>query len=56
MFLDRQATTDLAITQEQIAQLMGVRRESVTEAATSCRSRDPSATSAATLPWSIEAV
>ena len=33
MFLDRQATTDLAITQEQIAQLMGVRRESVTEAA-----------------------
>ena len=33
LFLDRQATSQLAITQEQIADLMGVRRESVTEAA-----------------------
>lgn len=33
MFLDRQALNDLALTQEQIADLMGVRRESVTEAA-----------------------
>jgi CRP-like cAMP-binding protein len=33
MFLDRQASNNLAITQEQIADLMGVRRESVTEAA-----------------------
>ena len=33
MFLDRQPTSNLAVTQEQIADLMGVRRESVTEAA-----------------------
>src|SRR5450631_2543862 len=33
MFLDRQGSNDLPLTQEQIAGLMGVRRESVTEAA-----------------------
>src|SRR5450631_335664 len=33
MFLDRQASNELAFTQEQIADLIGVRRESVTEAA-----------------------
>ena len=33
MCLDRQASNDLAFTQEQIADLMGVRRESVIEAA-----------------------
>jgi CRP-like cAMP-binding protein len=33
MFLDRQTSNDLTLTQEQIAELMGVRRESVTEAA-----------------------
>ena len=33
MFLDRQSSNDLALTHEHIAELMGVRRESVTEAA-----------------------
>jgi DNA-binding transcriptional regulator YhcF (GntR family) len=33
MFLDRQASNELPLTHEQIAQLMGVRRESVSEAA-----------------------
>jgi CRP-like cAMP-binding protein len=33
MFLDRQESNELAITQEHVATLMGVRRESVTEAA-----------------------
>ena len=33
MFLDRQVSNDLPITHEHIAELMGVRRESVTEAA-----------------------
>jgi CRP-like cAMP-binding protein len=33
MFLDRQASNDFALTQEHIADLMGIRRESVTEAA-----------------------
>jgi CRP-like cAMP-binding protein len=33
MFLDRRASTELPITHEHIAELMGVRRESVTEAA-----------------------
>jgi CRP-like cAMP-binding protein len=33
MFLDRQASNELALTHEHIAELMGVRRESVTEAA-----------------------
>jgi CRP-like cAMP-binding protein len=33
MFLDRQASNELRLTHEHIAELMGVRRESVTEAA-----------------------
>jgi hypothetical protein len=33
MFLDRQSSNDLALTHEHIAELIGVRRESVTEAA-----------------------
>lgn len=33
MFLDRQASNDMVLTQERISDLMGVRRESVTEAA-----------------------
>jgi len=33
MYLDRQESNDLALTQERIAELMGVRRESVTQAA-----------------------
>jgi DNA-binding FadR family transcriptional regulator len=33
MFLDRQSSNDVALTQEHTAELMGVRRESVTEAA-----------------------
>jgi CRP-like cAMP-binding protein len=33
MFLDRQASNELPLTHEHIAELMGVRRESVTEAA-----------------------
>ncbi len=33
MVLDRQSSNDIALTQERIAELMGIRRESVTEAA-----------------------
>lgn len=33
MFLDRQASNELSLTHEQIAELMGVRRESISEAA-----------------------
>ena len=34
MFLDRRTSNELTLTQERIAELMGVRRESVTVAAT----------------------
>ena len=46
--LDRLQGNELVMTQELIANMLGVRREGVTEAAASCRKPDSSATHADT--------